>query len=52
MTSDKQKGEDLPRWNKTESEEDYKENEKYYLDRYSSYEKEYKLFPFYISYYG
>ncbi len=44
--------ENLPRWDQHESEEDYKENEEYYLERYWSYEKDYELRPFYISYYG
>ena len=43
--------EKLPRWEDTESEEDYKENEEYYMNRYWEYEKEYELRPFYISYY-
>lgn len=44
--------EKLPRWDNDESEEDYKFDEEYYLERYWAYEKEYELRPFYISYYG
>lgn len=44
--------EKLPRWEETESEEEYKENEEYYMKHYWAYEKEYELRPFYISYYG
>ena len=44
--------EKLPRWDDDESEEDYKENEEYYMKRYWEYEKDYELRPFYISYYG
>lgn len=46
------KWEDLPRWNESESEEEYKENEEYYLKNYKHYEDEYEIRPFYISYYG
>jgi hypothetical protein len=44
--------ENLLWWEKHESEENYKEDEEYYIGRYWEYEKDYELRPFYISYYG
>lgn len=44
--------ENLPRWDGTLDEDDLKEQEEYYLEKYGKYEKEYEIGPFYISYYG
>ena len=44
--------ENLPRWDWSLDEDELKEQEEYYLQKYGEYEKEYEIRPFYISYYG
>lgn len=44
--------ENLPWRDATFDEEEYKEQEEFYLQRYWQYEKDYEIRPFYISYYG